>query len=192
MRKAGIGSRGLLAGAVAVVAAVGGLGLAAVRASDSTTVGSGSSVAVSSAGGAAVGDVGPELTVRALDGQDVRLPAGRPAAVFFFASWCGSCISEAAALGELQREHGDQLAIVAVDVDPGATPEMIGDFLAAAGSPTYPVVHDTEGALRQAFDVASLDVTVITDAAGRVVYRDAVPSSAGQLREGFRRAGAQL
>jgi thiol-disulfide isomerase/thioredoxin len=44
----------------------------------------------------------PQLTARAIDGRLVQLPSGRPTAVFFFAGWCGSCVPEAAALGQLQ------------------------------------------------------------------------------------------
>lgn len=111
--------------------------------------------------------------------------------MFFFAGWCGSCIPEATALGQLQRKHGDDVAIVAVDIDSTDTPEMIGEFMSAAGSPEYPVVHDKTDAIRAAYEVASLDVTVITDGSGKVVYRDSVPSTLAQLSDGLRRAGVQ-
>lgn len=149
------------------------------------------SVQVSGAG-AEIGDRAPRVTARAVDGQQVQLPSGRPSVVFFFAGWCGSCVPEAAALGQLQREHGDTVDVVAVDIDRTDTPETINEFLGAAGSPRYPVVHDTTDAVRAAFGVTSLDVTVITDAAGTVVYRDAVPSTLGQLRQGLARAGAPV
>ncbi len=68
---------------------------------------------------------------------------------------------------------------------------LIGEFLAAAGSPEYPVVHDKTDAIRAAYEVASLDVTVITDGSGKVVYRDSVPSTLAQLSDGLRRAGVQ-
>jgi thiol-disulfide isomerase/thioredoxin len=144
-----------------------------------------------SGSGAEVGAAAPAVTANALDGGQVRIPAGRPSVVFFFAGWCGSCIPEATALGQLQREHGDDVDIVAVDIDSGDTPEMIGEFMAAAGSPEYSVVHDKTDAIRAAYEVASLDVTVITDASGKVVYRDSVPSTLAQLSDGLRRAGVQ-
>jgi thiol-disulfide isomerase/thioredoxin len=185
----------LLVGGVIALAVTVLLAIAVVGAGDDETSparAQGSSIQVSDASAAQVGDVAPQLIAQALDGAEVRLPAGRPSAVFFFAGWCGTCVPEAAALGKLQREHGSDVAIVAVDVDPGDTAQMIEDFLAEAGNPTYPVVHDVDGALRQAFNVASLDVTVITDEAGRIVYRDAVPSTEAQLRDGLRRAGARI
>lgn len=140
--------------------------------------------------GAQVGASAPTVTARAIDGRQVELGAGKPSVVFFFASWCGSCIPEAAALGELQRERGDNVNIVAVSIDPGDTPETIADFMQAAGSPDYLVVHDADGGIRAAYEVASLDVTVITGADGKVAYRDSVPSTLDQLHDGLRRAGA--
>ncbi len=147
--------------------------------------------------GAQVGDLAPQLTARAIDGRQVQLPSGRPTAVFFFAGWCGSCVPEAAALGQLQREQagrqaGRQVDIVAVDLDRTDTAQTIVEFLQAAGNPRYPVVHDRTDAIRAAFDVTSLDVTVITDGAGRIVYRDAVPSTPAQLRNALARAGARV
>jgi thiol-disulfide isomerase/thioredoxin len=142
--------------------------------------------------GAQIGASAPQVTARALDGRQVELPADKPSAVFFFASWCGTCIPEAAALGKLHREHGDDVNIVAVSIDPGDTPETIEQFMQAAGSPDYPVLHDRNDSIRAAYEVTSLDVTVITDADGKVAYRDAVPSTLDQLQDGLRRAGAQV
>ncbi len=168
------------------------LGTVAARNAQDTTVGPAAAAPVTVSGsGADVGAVAPAVTASALDGGQVRIPAGRPSVVFFFAGWCGSCIPEATALGQLQRKHGNDVNIVAVDIDSGDTPEMISEFMAAAGSPEYPVVHDKTDAIRAAYEVASLDVTVITDASGEVVYRDSVPSTLAQLSDGLRRAGVQ-
>jgi thiol-disulfide isomerase/thioredoxin len=142
--------------------------------------------------GAQVGASAPQATARALDARQVELPVGKPSVVFFFAGWCGSCIPEAAALGKLHREHGDDVNIVAVSIDPGGTPETIEQFMQIAGSPEYPVLHDADDSIRAAYEVASLDVTVITGADGKAAYRDAVPSTLGQLQDGLRRAGAQV
>ncbi len=197
--RSGVGRRrmattgGLVAVAVAVVALA---GVAVVREGRRAPADGNSDVAsavqVQPTAGADVGDQVPAVTARSLDGQTVVLPADRSTAVFFFAGWCGTCVPEAAALGELHRTHGDKVNIIAVDVDPTDAPETISGFLEAAGDPQYPVVHDIDGAMRTAFGVASLDVTVVIDASGRVVYRDAVPSTLEQLREAFSQAGASV
>jgi thiol-disulfide isomerase/thioredoxin len=190
----------LVAGGLITAAVAGALGIAAVRGAEEASApvataapgGSTPTQVVSSGGGAQVGETAPQVKAQALEGQEVQLPAGEPTALFFFASWCGTCIAEAGALAQLHREHGSEVAIVAVDIDPSSTPEMAKEFMAAAGGATYPVVHDVDGSLVQAFEVSALDTTVITDAAGTVVYRDAAPTTSEQLRNGLREAGAQL
>jgi peroxiredoxin len=142
--------------------------------------------------GAQVGATAPQVTGRSVDGRQVELRAGKPSVMFFFAGWCTSCIAEAAALGELHRERGDDVNIVAVSIDPGDTPETIEAFMQAAGSADYPVLHDADDSIRAAYEVTSLDVTVFTGANGKVAYRDAVPSTLDQLQDGLRRAGAQV
>jgi thiol-disulfide isomerase/thioredoxin len=182
-----------IAGAAAAVVAVALLVAVAARNSQDQALDSAAASAVQVSGsGADVDAVAPKVTARSLDGEQVSVPAGRPAVVFFFAGWCGSCIPEAAALGDLHRQHGEDVDVVAVDIDATDTREMIDEFLRAAGSPTYPVVHDKTDAIRAAYGVASLDVTVITDASGKVVYRDSVPSTLAQLTDGLRRAGVQV
>ena len=186
-------SRAAMAAAAAGVVAVALLGTVAARSTeDRTATASPAGQARVTGSGAQVGDQAPKITAAALDERQVELPGGKPSVVFFFAGWCGSCIPEAAALGELHREHGDEVDIVAVSIDPGDTPQTIGQFMQAAGNPGYPVVHDSTDGIRAAYEVAALDVTVVTDAAGKVVYRDSVPSALDQLQDGLRRAGAKV
>lgn len=184
-------SRGLIAAAVAGLVAVALLGTVAARGAQDPASAAAPAARVTGSG-AQVGAQAPQVSATSLDGEAVRLPGGKPSVAFFFASWCGSCVPEAAALGELHREHGDDIDIVAVSIDPGDTPETIAQFMGAAGSPGYPIVHDTGDSIRAAYEVASLDVTVVADAAGKVVYRDSVPSTLDQLQDGLRRAGAKV
>jgi peroxiredoxin len=184
-------TRRTIAGAVAGVLAVALLGAVAARSAQDPPAATAAAAKVTGTG-AQVGASAPQVTARALDGRQVELPTDKPAVVFFFAGWCSSCVAEAAALGKLHREDGDDVNIVAVSIDPGDTPETIEQFMQAAGSPGYPVLHDVDDSIRAAYDVTSLDVTVVTDAEGKVVYRDAVPSTLGQLQDGLRRAGAKV
>jgi thiol-disulfide isomerase/thioredoxin len=139
--------------------------------------------------GAAVGHPGPTVTVPTFAGGAFRLPAGRPAVVWFMAAWCATCQAEAQALGQLQRQAGDRAAILAVDVDPVDQPSQTRAFFHAAGDPTYAVARDQDGRLAQAFAVRALDTTVVLDARGRVVYRDDVPTGLATLRSALAKAG---
>ena len=177
------------AGALGLVMVIAILGAGRDQASPSAD--SASTSATAANGGAEVGSRLPPIEATALDGQAVKLTPGKPTAVFFFAGWCGTCIPEAKALGRLKQEMGDKVTVVAVDVDPSDRAKTIDAFLAAAGRPTYPVVHDKTGALTQAYDVRALDVTVMADAAGTIVYRDVEPTGEHQLRSAFAKAGAR-
>jgi peroxiredoxin len=184
-------TRRTVAAAVAGVLTVALLGAVAARSGQTPSAVAATAAQVTGTG-AQVGATAPQVTATSIDGRQVALAPGKPSVVFFFAGWCGSCIPEAAALGELHRERGDDVNIVAVSIDPGDTPETIGEFMRAAGSPDYPVVHDADGSIRAAYEVASLDVTVVSGADGKVAYRDSVPSTLDQLQDGLRRAGAQV
>lgn len=186
-------TRRMVAAAVAGVLAVALLGAVAARSGQNPSAAAATAAAAQVTGtGAQVGANAPKVTATSIDGRQVALAAGKPSVVFFFASWCGSCVPEAAALGELHRERGDDLNIVAVSIDPGDTPETIAEFMQAAGSPDYPVLHDADDSIRASYEVASLDITVITGADGKVAYRDSVPSTLDQLQDGLRRAGAKV
>jgi thiol-disulfide isomerase/thioredoxin len=123
-----------------------------------------------------------------LAGGTFRLPAGRPAVVYFMAAWCSSCRAEAQALGRLQRQLGDRAAILAVDVDPSDLEAQTRAFFHAVGDPGYAVARDQDGRLAGAFAVRALDTTVVVDPAGRVVYRDAVSTDLATLKAALAKA----
>jgi hypothetical protein len=60
----------------------------------------------------------------------------------------------------------------------------------AAGDPRYPFAHDPQGSFARALDVTALDTTLVYDAYGEIVYRDAVPTDIDTLAAAFRDAGA--
>jgi thiol-disulfide isomerase/thioredoxin len=138
--------------------------------------------------GAAVGKPSPTVTWPTLAGGTFRLPARRPAIVFFMAAWCSDCQPEAQALGQLQRQLGDRVAILAVDADPVDLESQTRAFFHTAGDPSYAVARDQNGRLAGAFAVRALDTTVVIDPKGRVVYRDEVPTDLGTLRMALAKA----
>lgn len=139
--------------------------------------------------GAAVGEPSPTIAWPTLGGGVFRLPAGQPAVVYFMAAWCESCQPEAQALGQLQRQLGDRVAILVVDVDPVDLPSQTRAFFHTAGDPGYAIARDQNGRLAGAFAVRALDTTVVIDASGRVVYRDEVPTKLATLTRALGKAG---
>lgn len=59
------------------------------------------------------------LSLRALDGRKVRLADfhGKIVLINFWTTWCTACVSEMPELIELQKRHGDELAIIGVSLD---------------------------------------------------------------------------
>jgi peroxiredoxin len=147
-----------------------------------------SGVALHSRGGFEVGDEAPSFSVVTSAGSRFSLPARKPAAVFFMAGWCGTCIPEAEALAAIDKEFGGRVAIVAVSADPTDSPAALRRFAETAGA-RYGFVHDKDGTLATAFGVRSLDTTVVVDSEGRIVFRDAVPTDQATLRRALSRAG---
>jgi thiol-disulfide isomerase/thioredoxin len=138
------------------------------------------------------GQVGEQLassSLTSIDGQPVKVPSGKPGAVFFMAGWCATCYPEATALGELERRLGDRIAVLAVSPDPSDSVSAIRQFRSQAGNPRYPFAWDQQSTLARALEVSALDTTVVYDAGGKVVFRDAVPTDAETLEQAFRKAG---
>lgn len=68
---------------------------------------------------AAIGSPAPfNFTLKNLDGADVPLESfkGKVVLINFWATWCGPCKAEIPDLAELQREHGENLAVVGIVV----------------------------------------------------------------------------
>ncbi|MCI0550197.1 MAG: TlpA family protein disulfide reductase [Anaerolineae bacterium] len=124
------------------------------------------------------GQIAPDFTVPTLGGGTFTLSQqrGKPAIIFFMAYWCGSCIPEAAALGQLQQEYGNAVSIVAVNVDPSGTWEAIEQFKQAAGDGAFVWASDTDQKVTLDYQLRSLDTTYILDGDGRIVYRDEIPT----------------
>jgi thiol-disulfide isomerase/thioredoxin len=138
--------------------------------------------------GAAVGRPSPTIAWPTLAGRTFRFLAGRPAVVYFMAAWCSDCQPEAQALGQLQRQLGDRVAILAVDVDPSDLESQTRAFFHTAGDPGYAVARDQSGRLAGAFAVRALDTTVVVNPAGRVVYRDEVATDLPTLKTALAKA----
>jgi peroxiredoxin len=128
----------------------------------------------------------PAATFRTIDGRDVTLAGlrGQPVALYFMASWCGTCVPEAQAWGQIARDGSVQgLQVFVVDVDPVDSAQALAGFRDRYVGDGLHWVFDADQALTRAFGVASLDTTVLIDTTGRVAYRNTVPLSVAQLRQ---------
>lgn len=91
-------------------------------------------------------------------------------------------------MNRIHGTFGERVAILAVDVDPTEPLPTLTDFAGQAGS-RYAYTRDSTASLTPALGVQAMDTTVVLDAAGHIVYRDAVPTDEATLRTALAQAG---
>jgi thiol-disulfide isomerase/thioredoxin len=138
---------------------------------------------------ASTAEVAPSFTLASLTGESVTVPdMDRQATVIFaMAYWCGTCIPEARALAQLKSEYGDVVRIVAVDIDPSSTPDLLQQFIQVIGPNNLTWAFDSDGSFSRTYGIRALDTTIILDGDGREIYRDGYPTSYEVLRDQLER-----
>lgn len=109
----------------------------------------------------------PPLPKTALTGRAVSLAdlRGHPAAINFFASWCGPCRKEAPGLEELSRRLPDGAALVGVAWNDGRTSAR--DFARHYGW-HFPTLFDATGAVGDRYSIQGMPTTFILGPDGRI------------------------
>lgn len=138
---------------------------------------------------ATVGKKATAFTAATVGGGTFRVPAGKPTVIYFMAGWCSSCIPEAQALADVAQADAGRVAILAVDADPSDPLSSLENFMRTVGSPDYAFAQDQGGQLVQAFSASTLETTVMLNAGGTVVYRNAVSIDEAALRAALQQAG---
>ena len=104
---------------------------------------------------------GPSVTL-----QGLLAGAGdRPAAVVFWASWCGPCAHEAPALERFSRSSAGRGRIVGVDWSDGLSGAR--SFIRHY-SWTFPNLRDSEGTVGNSYHMTGLPTTFVVDGHGRI------------------------
>lgn len=134
--------------------------------------------------GTQLGELAPDFTVATLDGGEFTLGIhrGNPTIIFFMSYWCGTCIPEAQALVRLNKEYGNTINIIAIDIDPSSSVDSLNQFKLAAGNGEYTWAFDFDQLVTISYRVRALDTTLILDAEGYVVYRDERPTDYRTLK----------
>ena len=120
----------------------------------------------------AYGTVGPDAELEDLDGNPVKLldyVDGKPAVLEFWATWCENCEELQPQMDQIQAEHGDEVAVLAVAVAVSQSVRRVKRHL-EGHDPGYPYLYDRRGAAVRAYKASTTSIVVMLDADGKVVY----------------------
>jgi len=119
----------------------------------------------------ATGRLAPALPREALVGAHLSLTrvlagaGGRPVLVVFWASWCGPCAQEAAALEHFSKSAAGRGRIVGVD---WSDPLNGARAFVRRHAWTFPNTRDAEGTVGSAYRLTGLPSTFVIDSHGRI------------------------
>lgn len=112
-----------------------------------------------------VGEKIPDLTLRTLDGQSVKLSEikGKVILLNFWATWCPPCVLEMPSLQKLSTEYGPKgLAVVGLNLDENPE-EVLAPFL-KKHSIDFQTFVDPKGEVADRFTISGLPLTIVVDA----------------------------
>lgn len=125
---------------------------------------------ISTAAALNVGARAPEIGLRDLGGNNIRLAAlrGKVAIVDFWASWCVPCREEFPVLARLHASYNAQgLVVVGVSVDRELS--NVRDFLRRTPA-SFTIVHDSAHAVADRYRPATMPTSFIVDRRGVVRF----------------------
>lgn len=119
-------------------------------------------------------------TVSSLDGSRFAMTdlVGRPAVLYFWATWCPQCKVQREVLTSLAGPWGDRVRIAALSLDDDAS--AAGRYLDGRAGLTHELRASRE--LLELFHVEALPTLVVIDAKGQVKAVSDGPMDAEQLR----------
>ena len=141
-----------------------------------------------------VGHLAPDFTLPMVQGEGEsasntvtlseytgQAGGGMPVVLNFWASWCGPCRIETPHFQELSLTYKDQVAILGINQ--GESAATVADFGVSFGL-TYPLLHDADNGVNEAYDVFNLPTTIFIDRYGvvREVYVGAISQAVLQER----------
>lgn len=146
--------------------------------------GSGTTAGSSSGGGKLAPDVQIQTTSwsggRTFALSEMR---GKPVAMYFVAAWCFTCIPETQAWAKIYPDIKDQAEVIIFDIDTNEDENDLLRFKQQAGGADHLWAMDEGNAVVRAFEIPTLDSTVIIDAEGKIAYQDFSPTGEGKLRD---------
>ena len=133
------------------------------------------------------------------DGKQISLESfkGKPVILWFMATWCPSCVGQAAAIKQITEEYGNKVNVVVIDLWSAQnigqqqqsiqrfnaeTQSNLQSFVAKYGSPQWNATFDTDGVSIK-YGIMEVDSTVIVDGNGNVILTHLGPSGYQPIKD---------
>ncbi|WHZ00598.1 redoxin domain-containing protein [Neobacillus sp. YX16] len=151
---------------IAVVVLIALLGVAIVQAMDKKAEPENVSQEAANMGGLKVGAKAPDFELKTLSGDTVKLSdlKGKKVMLNFWATWCPPCKAEMPAMEEFHKEAGDEVVILAVNIDPHLDVKAFVD----ENGITFPIPLDAEDKVNETYQVLSIPTTYFIDTNGNI------------------------
>src|SRR5713101_944992 len=131
----------------------------------------------------------PDFTLPLLSGTTFHLASqqGHPVVLYFMAPTCTSCAQGSRNLAQASLSVKTQGAeVLAIDVNPGDRPADLQAFVQSDGIPASAPMQwgvDTNDAIASAYNVQTLETTVVIGPHGQIAYRSDGSVSPDQLAQ---------
>ncbi|MBU8917308.1 TlpA family protein disulfide reductase [Bacillus sp. FJAT-29953] len=114
--------------------------------------------------GPAIGAKAPDFELKTLAGETVKISdlKGKKVMLNFWATWCPPCKAEMPDMEQLHKEAGDDITILAVNIDPQLDVQgFVNEYKI-----TFPILLDAEDAVNEKYQVLSIPSTYFIDSKG--------------------------
>ena len=151
---------------IAAVVLIALLGVAIVQAMDKKAEPENVSQEAANMGGLKVGAKAPDFELKTLAGDTVKLSdlKGKKVMLNFWATWCPPCKAEMPAMEEFHKEVGEDIVILAVNIDPHLDVKAFVD----ENKITFPIPLDEEDTVNETYQVLSIPTTYFIDTKGNI------------------------
>jgi peroxiredoxin len=116
--------------------------------------------------GLKVGSKAPDFELKTLTGETVKLSElkGKKVMLNFWATWCPPCKAEMPAMEQFHKEAGDEVVILAVNIDPHLDVKKFVD----ENGITFSIPLDEEDKVNEVYQILSIPTTYFIDTKGNI------------------------
>ena len=118
---------------------------------------------------AKLSDAATDFKLLDLGGKEIAFTSssGKPALLFFWATWCPFCLKE---LPSLQKQYADlkKSGIDVLAIDVGESKERVEKFLSKKDKLEFPILLDSDSQVSSAYNLVGIPTFILIDAKGKI------------------------